>query len=126
MKYDDEILALQERLAALEAQKTAVAVVDDGPTVEYTDEYLGSLTPDELGAVYKAGKIDVATFGSIVARREIKEDLRERVAELEAELAKLAPAAAAPAPAEETPAEEPAAASEEKPAADAGTEAGAQ
>lgn len=111
MKFDDEIVALQARVDALEARVERAASADapaPSQSVEYTQEYLESLTDDEVGRLFVEGKIGPAQVGAAVTGRRVKANLRERIAVLEAAVALLPPEPepVADEPAPEVPAAE--------------------
>jgi hypothetical protein len=94
MKFDDEIVALQARVDALEARLTAAAVPEVQAITqpeELTDAYLESLTDGDLSALYVEGKIQPFQLGAAVAGRRVKANLLERIAVLEAAVAALPP-----------------------------------
>lgn len=75
MNFHDEIVKLQEqnaalndRVAALEAKQGTDAPEDPTPVV-ITPEYLDSLTVDQIGDLYKAGRIKERQLGAAVTRK---------------------------------------------------------
>jgi hypothetical protein len=75
MNFHDEIVKLQAQNAALTERVAALEVKAIDPEsapsepVAITDEYLESLTAEELGELYKAKRISEATLGLWVMRK---------------------------------------------------------
>lgn len=71
MTFHDEIVKLQERVAALEAILGQVpeAAPESVEPAAYTKEYLDTLSVDQIGDLYKAGKIDAGQLGEAVTRK---------------------------------------------------------